>query len=190
VLLSKPNRTIYGPDGQDRDTERLQAQDELYEQAERIEERHGEQAAKAYLEVALGEVTPIRMVADRWQADIKGIIRGQTAQQHERALALLGEFLAGREGPKAEAALTETGMEDLTRRRVGEFVEWLQQEQGKELSAKTTGRIVSSLSRLWGWARNKGLTSSDSPWSGQTEGRQTFRPARTTASASINLRSW
>lgn len=139
----------------------------LWDRVEEIGEHFGGKAARAYADIATGSVLPIRSTADRWLRDIAGTVRAQTAGQHERSLALLAEFLAGRDGADAAAVLAGMGMEAVTRRVAGEFVEWLHQTRG--LHPKTISSRVSGLSAFWKWAERKGLLEGN-PWAGQTVG--------------------
>lgn len=101
---------------------------------------------RQFIAVATAEITPIRQTANRWLRDIEGTVKKQTAQQYERSLALLGEFLKATTGRSGEI-LAVTGMEAITRRVAGEFVEWLQQE--KALNPKTVSSRISGLSAMW-----------------------------------------
>jgi integrase len=156
--------TVAGEHGASpRDVKRSMA----FDRAEELEPRIGAKATKAFLGIALGEVTPIRTTADRWARDVAPTITKQTALQNERSLDLLAEFLDAKQGGKRETVLAVTGMEAIDRRLAGEFVEWLQQSKG--LHPKTVSSRVSGLSSLWKWAYRKGLIASN-PWQGQTTG--------------------
>lgn len=138
----------------------------IYNRAEELADSLPPAAVRQFIEVATAETIPIRQTADRWLRDIEGTIRKQTSQQNGRSLDLLGEFLRAPTGRLGDVLAT-TGMEKITRRLAGEFVEWLQHEKG--LNPKTVASRVSALSSLWRWADRKGIVEG-TPWTGQTTG--------------------
>ncbi|KON63925.1 phage integrase family protein [Komagataeibacter europaeus] len=121
--------------------------------------------------VALGEITPMGDLLDRWFRDIDGTVKRQTLMGHHLSFRLLGEFLLEREGQPAqdgEAYIRTVAIEALTKRTIAEFPEWL--AQVRKLKAKTIQSRISPLSVFWGWAERKGYASGTNPWQGATTG--------------------
>jgi len=125
-----------------------------------------------YREIALGKTTPIGPLFDRWMRDVESTIRQQTARGHRLAFRLFGEFLAFQDGDACssqdpETLITSTSVESITKRRIGEFPEWLAQR--KRLSAKTIQSRISPLKTFWDWLERKGYSDTN-PWLGATTG--------------------
>lgn len=142
--------------------------DRVYDRAEELELKIGGNNARRFVEIALGERTPIRSIADQWLRSIDGQITKQTAQKHCRALDLLEEFLVATKGYDPDNVLASAAVEDVTRRLAGDFADWL--DQAKALSPKTIGNNISSLSAMWTWAEARDFVTGTSPWSGKTRG--------------------
>ncbi|AFW02316.1 hypothetical protein BAR24_12280 [Gluconobacter oxydans] len=146
----------------------------LEDRAEQLEKAGKNPSAYVgrYREIALGKSTPIGPLFDRWMRDVETTIRQQTARGHRLAFRLLGEFLAsqdGDEGPSQnpETLIASISVESVTKRRIGEFPEWLAQRKG--LSAKTIQSRVSPLKTFWDWLERKGYSEAN-PWLGATKG--------------------
>ncbi|MFT8769543.1 MAG: phage integrase SAM-like domain-containing protein [Gluconobacter cerinus] len=125
-----------------------------------------------YREIALGRTTPIGPLFDRWMRDVESTIRQQTARGHRLAFRLFGEFLAFQDGDECpsqdpETLIASTSVESITKRRIGEFPEWLAQRKG--LSAKTIQSRISPLKTFWDWLERKGYSETN-PWLGATTG--------------------
>ena len=135
---------------------------QISDEAREYLETHGEKAATSFYKIAKGEGTPLRSVIDTWLAEQAGIITGQTIAQHRTVLAAFLEW-AG------EGAL----IEDIDRRRAGEFVSHLLATTSG-LKRKTAKRYVSSLSSLWVWLEARGLAHGN-PWRGHNIGRGSKR---------------
>lgn len=120
--------------------------------------------------VALGEVTPMGDLLDRWFRDIDGTVKKQTLCGHHLTFRLLGEYLATLEGVEAEggAFIRSVPIESITRRHAGGFPEWL--AQTKNLRTKTVQSRISPLKVFWDWAERKGILSGVNPWMGATQG--------------------
>jgi len=149
------------------------------DEAVALEGRLGPRVAARFRDVATGEVLPIQFVSDRWLRDVSPGITNQTAQQHGKALRYLAEFLSVKEpGVDPVTVLSSVGVEQITRRLAGEFMEWL--EQSQRLAPKTIARLHSSLSSMWKWAVLRGQCEGV-PWTGLTAGlkRKAERKART-----------
>ncbi|WP_231490147.1 phage integrase SAM-like domain-containing protein [Gluconobacter roseus] len=125
-----------------------------------------------YREIALGKTTPIGPLFDRWMRDVESTIRQQTARGHRLAFRFFGEFLAFQDGDACssqdpETLIASTSVESITKRRIGEFPEWLAQR--KRLSAKTIQSRISPLKTFWDWLERKGYSETN-PWLGATTG--------------------
>ncbi|WP_233453404.1 site-specific integrase [Gluconobacter thailandicus] len=145
----------------------------LEDRAEQLEKAGKNPSAYVgrYREIALGKSTPIGPLFDRWMRDVETTIRQQTARGHGLAFRLLGELLVSQDGDDSPSQNPETliaspSVESVTKRRIGEFPEWLAQRKG--LSAKTIQSRVSPLKTFWDWLERKGY--SEAPWLGATKG--------------------
>jgi hypothetical protein len=122
------------------------------EEAERIEDEHGEEAAAAFFNIATGQGTPLSMLVDPWLAEQGVSITEQTVSHHRVAVR---SFLAW--------AGEETFVEQVTRRQAGKFVSHLLSPESG-LKPKTAKRYASSLSSLWTWLEARGHRVQDNPW--------------------------
>jgi integrase len=122
------------------------------EEAETIEEKHGEAIAASFFKAATGQGAPLSTLIEPWLSEQAGRITEQTCSHHRVAVRA---FLAW--------AGESTLVEDVTRRKAGEFVSHLLAPESG-LSPKTAKRYVSSLSSLWGWAEARGYGAQDNPW--------------------------
>ncbi|MEN3168005.1 hypothetical protein [Gluconobacter sp. OJB] len=146
----------------------------LEERAEQLEKagKNSSGYVTRFREVALGKVTPIGPLFDRWMRDVESTIRQQTARGHRLSFRLLGEFLAFQDedaysSQDPETLIAATSVESVTKRRIGEFPEWLAQRKG--LSAKTIQSRISPLKTFWDWLERKGYSETN-PWLGATTG--------------------
>jgi integrase len=154
VLYEAPDGTSYT------------AQDEFLSQisdeANEFLETHGEPAATAFYKIAKGEGTLLRSHAVTWLGEQVGQATRQTNAQH---LTVVNAFLRW--------AGEETLIEDVTRRKSGEYVSYLLAPTSG-LKRKTAQRYVSSLSSLWTWLEAKGLVHGN-PWRGHGVGKKSKR---------------
>ncbi|WP_249211929.1 DUF6538 domain-containing protein [Gluconobacter cerinus] len=146
----------------------------LDERAEQLEKagKNPSDYVTRFREIALGQSTPIGPLFDRWMRDVESTIRQQTARGHRLAFRLFGEFLAFQDGDGCpsqdpETLIASTSVESVTKRRIGEFPEWLAQRKG--LSAKTIQSRISPLKTFWDWLERKGYGETN-PWLGATTG--------------------
>lgn len=135
---------------------------QISDEAREFLETHGEKAATAFYKSAKGEGTPLRSTVDTWLGEQVGTITAQTIAQHR---TVVNAFLAW----AGDGVL----IEDITRRRAGEYVSHLIAPTSG-LSRKTAQRYVSSLSSLWTWLEARGLVPSN-PWRGHGVGKKSKR---------------
>jgi integrase len=147
-------------DNEDATTEFLT---QIADEARAFEETHGEEAATSFVKVAQGEGTPLRDLIDTWLSENVDRITAQTAAQHRTVTSAFLRW-AG------EGLLVE----DITRRKAGEFVSYLL-IPASGLKRRTAGRYVSSLSSLWRWLMARGVATADNPWRGHEVGRKSKR---------------
>ncbi|MBS4076670.1 hypothetical protein KGY14_15960, partial [Ameyamaea chiangmaiensis] len=133
----------------------------LDDRAEELERagQDGQSYRARYREIALGEVTPIGRLFERWKRDIGTTIKAQTLRGHDLSFRLLGEFLSPEpqertSSPDPAALIASLNVEHITRRVAGGFPEWLAQDRG--LSAKTIQSRISPLKTFWDWLERKG----------------------------------
>ena len=126
----------------------------INEDAAAIEQKQGRRAADTFK--AYGSSPPLVEIVEQWLEEIEGDVTEQTRGHHGFAVRLLQEQIPA-------AVLVE----DVDRRRAGEFVSYLKLRSGKQ--PKTQRRIISSLSSFWKWLGLKGFAESN-PWEGQTAG--------------------
>ena len=125
---------------------------EIISRAEAIEQVHGDEAAKRYVDIAKGKRTPITddLVA-RWLAEA-AVSRGA---QEKRTNAL--RRFRGWLGP------ARCLVEVVDRRVAGEYATYLHSELG--LKPRSVNDHMLCMSALWGWLIKKGIKStSDNPW--------------------------
>ncbi|MBO1361922.1 tyrosine-type recombinase/integrase [Acetobacter sacchari] len=163
----------------ERDRKISTLQDVLRDRVDELENagKDADAYIKTFWPVAFGEATPLGELLDRWIRDIEGGLRRQTIMGHRLAFRLLGEFLMTQgtrftdtvpADEQATAHIRATAIETVTKKRVGEFPEWL--AQGRHgLSAKTIQSRISPLKTFWDWAERKGYSEAN-PWLGATTG--------------------
>jgi len=137
---------------------------QISDEARAFEDTHGEQAAMRFFKVAKGEGTPLQdEMLDTWLTEQADTLTAQTRAQHRTAAT-------------AFVAWAGQGIfiEEVGRRRAGEFVSERLLAVSNGLSRKTARRYVSSLSSLWTWLIARGFAS-DNPWKGQGIGKKSKR---------------
>jgi len=140
---------------------------QISEEAQEFLGTHGEKAATAFYKIAKGEGTPLRDHIETWLSEQAGIVRAQTNAQHR---TVVNAFLAW----AGEGVL----IEDVTRRRAGEYVSHLL-TPASGLRRKTAQRYVSTLSSLWTWLEARGLAPGN-PWLRSGVGKKSKRGEATT----------
>ncbi len=133
---------------------------QISEEAQEIEETHGEEVARAFFRTARGEGVLLRPQVEPWLTEQTHTTKQTKAQQR----TVLREFTTW--------ARRELWVEDVTRRYAGEYVSHLLGPSG--LKSKTVQRYVTSLSSLWSWLEARGLAN-DNPWLRQGVGKKSKR---------------
>jgi integrase len=129
---------------------------QIAEEARELRVTHGDEVATRFFKIAKGEGTPLGdELIDTWLIEQGDSITEQTRAQHRTAVT---------------AFITWTGqgalIEDVGRKRAGEFISQRLLGSVSSLSRKTAQRYVSSLSSLWTWLVARGIAA-DNPWRGQ-----------------------
>jgi len=139
---------------------------QLSEEAEEYLETHSKAAVDAFYGIAKGEWTPLSAQIEPWLAQEAPRVTGQTISQHRSVLTAFLNW--------AGDAVT---VEEVTRRRAGEYVDYLLSPASK-VSRRTAQRHVSSLSSLWKRLEARGLATAN-PWLNQGVGKRSKRGGAT-----------
>ena len=145
-------------------------QDEILAEASKVAARHGDEAARTYQTIALGDGLTMAEASRQWLASLEGSNRHQTIEGYRAAHDQFAHYLqyVAKIG-NAEAV----GLAQVTRRVAGEFIEWRTEQpssrDGGTLSPKTVIREISAFLGLWKWAMRRGYAEAN-PWREQTAG--------------------
>jgi integrase len=123
------------------------------DEAERLEETHGADAAGAFYRIATSVNPALKETLELWLPEASKTLTMQTSRQYRADAERFMEW-AG----KKKAVLVS----DVTKRTAGAYVS----ECFDGLTAKTTNRHISTLSTWWRWMEKKGMVE-DNPWRGQ-----------------------
>ncbi|MFG1419930.1 DUF6538 domain-containing protein [Xanthobacter sp. V0B-10] len=127
----------------------------LPERAEEIEQKHGAEAAKAFVNVAKGKATPIATLLAPWLAEAQ--YAGRTEAAYRQAVAKFLEW--------AEKSSISPIVEAVDRRAAGRYIQEVFVTPGADPA--TANKLVSGLSALWAWAIKRGHGAEANPWIGQ-----------------------
>ena len=142
---------------------------EALDEARDVLRAKGEKEAKLFLRIIKSTTPPLKDHYERWLDQEAGHITKQTARQHRQVIQ---EFLAW--------AGEDICIGEVNRKRAGEYVDELLSPRSG-LSRKTVARYLSSLSSLWRWFEDRGLTAPDSnPWLRQLRGKRAKRSREST----------
>ncbi len=159
------------PDGTYRHSERDNWTNQIWENAERLEDSHSPAIARSYYATAMGDSTPIGLLSERWLKAEASRLAAQTISHHRYAVNLLGTYLgldaSGKSRQDSTKVLQSVGMETLTPDTASGFLEWVEQEQHKHPS--TCARLHSSLSAFWKWAATRRMVPGNI-WTGLAAG--------------------
>ena len=144
-------REAIAQEGRSSEPGQVKAVDALDERADQIRR---ESDREAFLGVALGTSTPLTTYLDKWLTESR--FKPRTAGDRRRALERLEAW-----GVKF--------IEDVSRRKAGEYVSHLMSHRDKTWSGDhaTVVKYVSALSSYWTFMRRKGHVESN-PWVDQT----------------------
>ena len=139
------------------------ASDQLGSEAERIAEKEGDTAARAFLEIARGHVTPLLHYVDAWLAEGggKGPLKVRTQRQYRRDLKQLDAWLARSRLPPTIEAVTKP----VAGRYVTDMV-------AEGTDRKTANRKISAVSAYWRWLLKR-TSVQINPWGGQSLSKAT-----------------
>jgi integrase len=154
VLYEEPDGTPYYA------TDEFLSQ--ISDEANEFLEEQGDKAATVFYKIAKGDGTLLNTQVDGWLTQEAATLTAQTISQHRTVV---------------KAFITWAGddvlVEDVTRKRAGEFVGHLL-EPTSGISRRTAKRYLSSLSSFWKWLEGRGLAQSN-PWLGHGVGKKAAR---------------
>jgi len=135
---------------------------EALDEAKNIVEEHGEEKADRFMRVVRGEATFIRDVYTPWLDETRPKPKQRDA--HSKVILDLMEW-----------AGTGITVEETERKKAGAYISHLM--SARALAPKTVERYRSSLSTLWTWLEEKGITENN-PWAKHRSIRPTVRTKR------------
>lgn len=130
--------------------------------AETLEREHGEQAAVAFADLALGRTTPLSAYVETWLAEggpKNDRLKERTKLERRRAVEKLAAWLRQEQLPPT--------IEGVSRRIAGRYVSEVLLPSGRD--RVTLGKAVRSLRAYWHWLRQRGHVDEEgrNPWDGQ-----------------------
>jgi hypothetical protein len=131
----------------------------LDDEADRIRDEQGKEAAAGFLGVAQGRATPLLHYIDQWVAEggARGPVAERTQRQYRSDLVALEAW--------AKASGVSPVIEAFDRKVVGRFVTEAMVATGA--NRKTANRKISAASSYWRWL-GKRVGIDLNPWSGQS----------------------
>lgn len=127
---------------------------------------------RQFREIALGESTPFSAILDRWMKERASTASHSLLSLDRATLNHFSRYLAhSQDLPEPEdlmSFLRSQIVEDVPKRVLGEFAEWLMDEQ--HLSAKTAANRITPLKVMWDFAIKKHILEGPNPWQGATAG--------------------
>lgn len=127
---------------------------------------------RQFREIALGESTPFSAILDRWMKERASTASHSLLSLDRATLNHFSRYLAhSQDLPEPEdlmSFLRSQIVEDVPKRVLGEFAEWLMDEQN--LSAKTAANRITPLKVMWDFAIKKHILEGPNPWQGATAG--------------------
>lgn len=136
--------------------------DDVREDAERVRDRQGDQAAYQFGAIATGRGLTVHQAAEMWLDEVAGAVTAKTAAGHRAALKTLETWLTSHRGYPRLNALS---LSDVSRQIAGEFIA----ARRREVAGATVQREFSAYSGLWRWAVRRGYADLN-PWHDQTAG--------------------
>jgi integrase len=127
----------------------------VMDRAEQLQEKHGEATASAFYRVAIGKATPIVPLVEQWIAYAGKTIKGKTLAMYKSDTLRMAETLPH--------------LEDLTNRKVRDWLWGLASNTGDGMAEGTQRRILNGLSSFWKWCHTQNLVPEDAtnPFIGQ-----------------------
>ncbi len=127
----------------------------LPDRAEEIEQKHGTEAARAFVNVAKGKATPIATLLEPWLREAQ--YAGRTEAAYRQAVAKYLDW--------ADEASISPIVELVNRKTAGRYVQERFVTPG--VDPATANKLVSGLSALWAWIIKRGHGAEVNPWIGQ-----------------------
>ena len=126
---------------------------------DRIEWKHGRQAANAFAEISLGRATPLQHHVKAWldEGGKKGPYKARTRSQYKADVERFGGWLESENLPATLEAVTPA--------IAGRFV--TEELVGKGIDRATGNRRISASSAYWRWLVKRKVAEIN-PWSGQS----------------------
>jgi integrase len=135
---------------------------EAFDEANRVLEEHGEEKADRFMRVVKGEATFLNEVYPPWLDETR-----PKPKQRDAHRKVMRDYM--------EWAGQGITVEETDRKKAGAYISHL---MARALAPKTVERYRSSLSTLWTWLEEKGITGPDNPWSKHRSIRPTVRTKR------------
>jgi hypothetical protein len=122
---------------------------EALDEAKAFVEEHGEEKAESFMRVVKGKATFIRDVYPRWLDET-----GPKPKQRDAHSKTLRDYM--------KWAGQRITVEETDRKKAGAYISHL--KSARALAPKTVEHYRSSLSTLWAWLEEKGITDLANPW--------------------------
>ena len=136
---------------------------EALDKAKEILEEHGEEKAERFIRVVKGGATFIRDFYLQWLDETR-----PNPKQRDAHSKVIRDYL--------EWAGQGITVEETDRKKAGAYISHLM--SARKLASKTVERYRSSLSTLWKWLEEKGITNLTNPWSNHRSIRPTVQTKR------------
>jgi integrase len=136
---------------------------EALDEAKAVLEEHGDEKAERFMRVVKGQATFIRDVYPSWLDETR-----PKPKQRDAHGKVMRDFMNW-----AGQGIT---IEETDRKKAGTYISHLM--SARTLAPKTVERYRSSLSTLWTWLEEKGMTDLNNPWFKHRSIRPTVRTKR------------
>jgi integrase len=136
---------------------------EALDEAKEVLEEHGDEKAERFMRVVKGEATFIRDVYPPWLEETR-----PKPKQRDAHSQVIRDFMDW-----SGQGIT---VEETDRKKAGAYISHLM--SARALAPKTVERYRSSLSTLWTWLEEKGITDRVNPWSKHRSIRPTVQTKR------------
>ena len=136
---------------------------EALDEAKEVLEEHGQEKAERFMRVVKGEATFIRDVYPPWLDETR-----PKPKQRDAHSKVMRDFI--------EWAGQGITVEETDRKKAGAYISNLM--SARALAPKTVERYRSSLSTLWTWLEEKGMTDLNNPWAKHRSIRPTVQTKR------------
>jgi integrase len=136
---------------------------EALDQAKEIAEEHDEETADRFMRVVKGEATFLRDVYPPWLDETR-----PKPKQRDAHSKVMRDYMRW--------AGNGISVEETDRKRAGGYLSHL--ASARSLAPKTVAHYRSSLSTLWVWLEEKGITGLNNPWANHKSLRAAVRTKR------------